>query len=235
MSEKPFARGVEKKVFTDPQHPDRVVKVYNHESESLPEVKARFYFGKILNALFPSNFPDIYQSSQAGDHEVSDTTPRTALLVVEKIDRDEHHIRLNDLLHERTVRGLTDSEKDELNSLEKNLRDLGYGQSVTDNLHALGIGLDKQVRNFTRDESGDDIYLDTINPWTIAKPRLADGTSDPWSKKELCFNFNLEAVTTAIAALPDDETRRQTINHLERLKGLAAEEIENKYSSAWRS
>jgi hypothetical protein len=235
MPEKPFARGVEKKVFTDPQHPDRVVKVYNHESESLPEVKARFYFGKILNALFPSNFPDIYQSSQAGDHEVSDTTPRTALLAVEKIDRDEHHIRLNDLLHERTVRGLTDSEKDELNSLEKNLRDLGYGQSVTDNLHALGIGLDKQVRNFTRNESGDDIYLDTIDPWIISQSRLPDGSYDRRSKKELRFNFDIETISAAIASIPDEETRRQTINHLERLKDLANEEIKNRHSSAWRS
>lgn len=58
---KKLGSGTEKRVYEDPNNPDRALGIY-HESqtESAERVKGRFYLTKILHLLLPKNVPDMH-------------------------------------------------------------------------------------------------------------------------------------------------------------------------------
>ncbi len=223
MFERILAEGVEKKVYEDPDNPERVVKIYNYESSSLPEVKSRYHFGKLLHILFPDNFPDIHLSGQKND--------KTATIIAEKRERDSDHARMSELLNKPEA--LNKEEKDEYDNIITRQESAGLGHDIVQKLGSLGVKFDTLARNFSRQESGQDVYLDTINTWVYLRPTDTDGLPDLNQKKYLALNFDELALTTQIEKLVGENQKRQAYMHLERIKALAEQERTEKNSGAW--
>jgi hypothetical protein len=223
MSERFIGKGVEKRVYEDPSNPDRVLKVYNYESTSLPEVKAQYHFGKLLHILFPENIPDTFQ---VGQREGETTT-----IIAERRKLDSDHLRANQLANTPAI--LNEVETEEYDAIKTRQKASGLGDEIVRNFKSLNIAFDTLQKNFSHQDSGHDVYLDTINPWKFERPKSVDGSPDLNRKKYLVLNFDETAITTRIDTIADEHQKRQAYMHLGRIKALADLERTEKNSLAW--
>ena len=200
--------GVEKSVHRDPENPDKVIGVYHKGIESGRVVRARFYLTKILHLLFPKNIPDI-QASYSNPNIVkrSRVTPDELHKTIEKVRKME--------FRDKTVP--KDLIREDVNARRK----IAWDQKVeifTKHLRELGIDDDYSVNNFTYDEDGNPVWLDTVDPWySPTKPRLQERTDS------LELNFNISKLREAIGRLEDNK-KEEALTCLDRLTKLVEEE-----------
>jgi hypothetical protein len=80
-----------------------------------------------------------------------------------------------------------------------------------------GFALDQNIGNYTKDEAGNTYYLETFKPWR----------ADDVDPRELEVLFDQEALREAIDELPDQKTKDECLQYLERLLALLEEEKKN--------
>lgn len=212
--DEPIGEGSEKRVFADPNNPDRVIARYdkNRLPESPEKIKARYYLTKLLHYLYPNNIPDI--------HAVH-SEPRQDIL--QRKPHSERHTRLQQLrkvifdsfarsgYDPRSVPRWADKEYGDL------FKQVASDDHVRNLYEAIfvrtGVLIDaSNHENFSEDENGNLLYLDSLNPWSYL-----DGELQPL--------FDIEKLNQAIASL-DDERRKKAKKWLERLRVLENQETE---------
>lgn len=196
--EKFLAEGEEKKVFEVPAkktRPDMVVSYFrDKERQNEGEIKAKYYLTKILHFLFPKNVPDIYFSSKRA-------------LLTEKVDTGDRHRRFMEL--NKGEENLTQSEREELYVLRPELEEMVKYSQFVESLKRLNLNYDGAFFNFGFDGEGNIKYVDSFDPWFVNK------------KGVLCRGYDVEALTQAIEALPEDPSGDQKTNFSLRKKERA--------------
>jgi hypothetical protein len=199
----PLGEGFEKKVFVDPTNEKRVISERKEwiGKDTPRQLKGRYYLTKIAHLLLPKNIPDI--------HQVRETIDGQQTVDVERIPHTEGHTLLQKLYRS--------NDRNEGPAVKKIIAEIGDGMNEVDlELSRIGLGfnVDDHVGNYSKNEKGDVYYLETFKPWQF----------DIVNKNDLEVLFNEEELRDAINAIPDEEIKRKSINYLERLLALMAEE-----------
>jgi len=213
----PIGVGGEKKVYQDPEHPDRIVGVFkeDHEEETSNQIKARFYFTKILHLLFPKNIPDMHW---AGNEPNAFSSA--------KVEHDENHhvLRRYSLMRENGEdfelykRNIEEFKKklDKLDEVTDKISNDPNVINFKEKLEELGIkSFDQAAVNFSKDSEGNVLYLDTFYVWK----------RNIYGKLRLFCDF--DKLENAFENLSEDD-RSQAKNYLSRLKKLYEEESNSK-------
>jgi hypothetical protein len=98
------------------------------------------------------------------------------------------------------------NEEPAMRTLDGDLEKIGFG-----------FALDQNIGNYTKDEAGNTYYLETFKPWR----------ADDVDPRELEVLFDQEALREAIDELPDQKTKDECLQYLERLLALLEEEKKN--------
>lgn len=206
---KAIGKGVEKTVTSYGEK--NVLKIYENESD--PTIlKGRFYMAKILHILYPLTFPTTHNVGRM-TNEMGDK--KHSYIIAEKAIIDDDHRKMGELLHNSTAQHVSAlSEEDQLKyrELESKMKEEGRGQDTMAKLSSLSVGFDKQLRNFSKDASGNDLYLDTVEAFKInaltGKPSL---------------NYDKSRLELEIDKIPDEYSRKQALTYLSRLDDLLHE------------
>ena len=204
LNKEPIGEGGEKKVYDDPNNPNRVVGVYreNRRDKTLNQVKGRYYMQKILHLLFPKNIPDIHESTQSH-------------VIIEKKERDSDHLAFQELRMARSLareKGDFSSSSQEMlaaHEAMENKRSSGVDNLIR-KLMRIGILFDSNIVNFATDSQGVITYLDTFDPWNISRHG---------EKYTLYPQYEKEELLQAINKLEDPE-KSQALKFFSRLNEL---------------
>lgn len=144
--EQQLGTGKDKKVYQDPENPNRVIKVYKAEHVSPDTMKFRFYATKIAHLLFPENIPDVLYSA---------TSPN--VIIRERKELDPEHAALQKLKIKKS-NGTSYAELEEALS-EK------YAparKALKEKLEGAGFIIDRYPANYTFGPQGDLQYLEEV-------------------------------------------------------------------------
>jgi len=207
-TKKQIGEGYEKRVYEDPNNKDRVIaKFHEYIDETPNQIKAKYYLTKILHFLFPKNIPDMHWAgSEPNAYQV------------DKVEVDERHrdiLKYADLADEAYRKKMI-GEAVDMSRKNFELQDTVVSDEdvveLGEKIEKLGIrSLDKSALNFTKDNEGNVMYLDSLYAWKLKY----DGS--PF----LFFNFG--KLENAINSLPENNKKTAT-NFLQRLKELYEEE-----------
>jgi hypothetical protein len=197
----PLGSGDEKKTFTNPKNPDRVIQVIKDiegtEKQSIRKLKGTYYLTKIAHILLPHRVPDIYQARESTEGQQSFDRERIALTAG----------------HELLQKQL-ETDEDTTVGIERMLEEIGSDiTTATHELEDIGLDLidDKNILNYTRGADGSVYYLESFQPW-----------DDYGRVPELLFDIDI--LREAIEKLPDEKSRKICESRLERLLKLFEEE-----------
>ncbi|MBI4086322.1 MAG: hypothetical protein HY433_03750 [Candidatus Liptonbacteria bacterium] len=214
-----IGEGKDKEVFWDPgedsskydspEHKRYVLKIYKGGKrkfgylENFPKAHARasFYFHKIVNLLFPENFPDV---SGAGVN----------VLRSEKVPLDERHRSIKNVYEMRFQNGNPSAVELEASARASGeiQRDPRYS-AIIEEMKKLGIKVDHVEVNYSVDADGNMKYLDDVDPW------------DHVGIQEIQLSFNEGGLKEAINKL-DDEKREKALAYFEHMEKIREEENE---------
>ncbi len=204
-SKKPLGKGEGHEVFVDPNDEEKVIVETKKDSdeETLLQLKGKYYLTKIAHILLPEHIPDVYQVGQWKDG--------TQTIDRERISHTPGQTQLQKARH---------LGKDEVEAAELMTKEMGSELlSIDMRLEEIGLGfnVDPNFGNYTRNTSGTINYLESFKPWQV-------DIADP---KELEILFDESALREAIDKLTDEKTRKECLEHLERLLKLMEEERRN--------
>lgn len=215
MKEFKPSSGLEKKIALDSRNPDLVVATYKERAPSPQFVKARHYLAKILGLVFSENIPQIHFSS---------TSPHA--VKTERVKWDKDHARTSTIvkrmhngyfpLHMLSL--IPDVYK--IASLEKKFQEDPKAQEFMDKTRKVLTFAPPQTlmdlgshHNYTRDEQGNPIYLDSIEPWSYIG----------YKHSSLLLSINEKFLREEIEKL-DAPQRKMAESALQRFLTLADEE-----------
>lgn len=202
----PLGEGIERRVYPDMHHPDRVRKIalpWIEGEESIPFIKGRYYLTKILHILFPDHIPDVYASWKGKEN----------VIIAQRIELDAIHRRYDELLRDtnRTSRdeSILDQRANERRVWFKNEKET---QAWVTELKKLGINFDDNPQNFAHNIANRNktVYVDSFEPWIRGDLSLRK-------------NYHFRSLRRVIDELPSPK-KEQARNYLYRLEQLFLEE-----------
>ena len=146
-----YGLGAENSVFIHPDDETKINKV-SLGLESAVKRKARFYVGNILAMLYPKNFPKIHQAIQSETGQTSTTIERIPLdEAAEIMRRFDTGLQPGFEVADNPIIQIHQQKIEALNkTFLKELEEIGF------------VHLDKNPSNWTFDEEGNAIYLDSV-------------------------------------------------------------------------
>ncbi len=204
--------GRDKEVYENAHNPEQIIKRYTAEVASAHKAVARGYLGKILHILLPKNMPAMH---------ISSSSPNQVVMERKDISADADHTMIM-----RASSGLDKGTQAlHMDAARRTKRHADPAVvEIKNKLLELGIEPDTSAQNFAKDELGEMIYVDNVEPWTgiWADPE----SEDPKWRLPLLSNFDEEKLAKAIHQIPDKITRKSAEIYLTRLVSLFKEECE---------
>lgn len=196
-----IGRGAEREIFVDKNNPDRVIGLYHEHREDRPEiVKARLYFGKLMNILFPEHIPDVHYAKGHGRR----------ILTADRIKFSSFY---KDYLNFFESKEELDIKRvKELNTL---VEDRVVQSGIEDKFAEAGVYVDNALSNFVIDNKDNVVYVDTFEPWDF------DDESERYRPGNL---FDESKMRKAIERIEDPLKHRQAIDFFNRILELKRQE-----------
>ncbi|MFA6427013.1 MAG: hypothetical protein WCW16_01000 [Candidatus Magasanikbacteria bacterium] len=198
----PIGSGAERVVYNHPEDERKVIGIFHDYASETPEqVKARFYFTKILHIIYPHNIPDIHHAG---------TDPH--VIISDKLDLDEDYVRyFEDLSDFRYVHGFVAPPEELKERAERIKEENELNVEIQKLKTALGLivkDFDDDPINFSIGSDGKSKYVDTF-------PVLLDTTDG------VVENINFDELELSINKVSLSEQDRKKIDSLlERLKRI---------------
>jgi hypothetical protein len=192
--------GEEKKVYQDPENPDRVIGLYHEKAPSPEFVEGRYHLTKIMHLLFPKNIPDIHSS-----------TFDPNAIVRQKVELDEGHKTMQ---RDFEVNFKSQDYDEKLRAAAEDVKTKYQSDPRRKEMNiAIGnlVDRDWNIRNNGYDQDNNPIFIDSFDPWTT----YLDG-------RYAGIAYNPAKLRNAIANIKDVETRNEAHRHLDRLVELTS-------------
>lgn len=197
---KPIGEGKEKKIFVNPQNPERVIAEIKKPKEaefkmdapidySPRQLKGAFYLTKIAHLLLPKNVPEIHQAGESVEGQ-------------QTIDS------------ERVTGSAEDTSYTEIDKIEEKFERIGLRLLIDE-----AGGMD----NYSKDEDGNIKYLKTLVPWEVSKMGARHQVELLFDENDLTKAIKkLKDSKTG----PVRGANEEAASYLERIKELYDEEVQ---------
>jgi hypothetical protein len=217
LPQTPIGIGNEKRIFDHPQNPEKVIGEYR-ELLTPEEVKAIYYFAKLVDILFPGNYVTV---SQAG----VDKQSGKSMFIAEKIVLSEEAQRVADygVTDEQYLMGdessvYTDVERAIIESVETEITTDPNVREVSTAMKLAGLPIDTvSAGNFSVSSDGSVHYLDVMQPFVVADSGVT-------------LRCNTKKLYEAVAEVEDTEMRERATFYLGKTLDLYADATEK-----WRA
>ncbi len=211
---KPIGTGNEKRVFQHPNNSEKVIGQYRDELTN-EEIKSVYYFGKLVQLLFPESYT---APTQVGNDGLSDKSmfiaPRVSLdptaekLANYSVEDEEYLMGEESSVFSSSERNAIDSFADKA-ILNPQFRELSTAMRYA------GLPIDSEnPGNFTINKNGTAVYLDVMQPFVVN-----DGG--------VILRFNKNNLIQALTEIEDEATRNQANFYLSRTLELYEEAKSN--------
>lgn len=251
---KPIGEGKEKKVYVNPENPDRVVAEIKNPKEiefkaddpipySPRQLKGAFYLTKIAHLLLPKNVPEIYQAGESAQGQqtmdaerIAHTPGQEALQIAYKLGADAKaaaEVFKGKEIDPETLDALQKAYKlgEDAKAEADALINKEMGPEIietTDKLVRLGLGnmLESETDSggYTKNEGGEVQYIKPLMPWEVIKTA---------GRHQLTLQFDEKTLTRAInRKLKESKdgtirgAREECLSYLDRIKELFAEDVQ---------
>jgi hypothetical protein len=167
LPNKPIGIGSEKRIFAHPNKPEKVIGQYRDELTP-EEIKGVYYFGRLIDILFPGNY---VSPTQAGKDKLSGKS----MFIAPKVTLDktaqqiaDYSVADEDYLMSEESSAFTTEEQDRVASLDDEVINNPEVLELSTSMKQAGLPVDSfNSGNFTIGEDGSVKYLDVMQPFVV--------------------------------------------------------------------
>ncbi len=192
-NEKPFAAGMERRVYGHPRKKEKIVAVETKGFQrNAQQARQEYYLTKIMHILLPDNIPDVHFYGS-----------KPSMSVRQNVELGPAHQTIRErMLAYRTKNIFYHVDKGSLSSIEDDPRT----KRLRETLQAFGLNVDPYASNFGFDEKGNAKYIEPFSALT-----------------DYNIRYDRNKILEAIKNLKDQKQQTHALRYLERLDALLAE------------